>query len=356
MHILHLTLPFEYACGISRHVWSLAREQRRSHRVTVGTSGGAALELLDADAVSRLLLPSWGARMNPWEAARCIGMLTAFVRRQRVEVLHAHHRYYALIGRIVSSLTGRTPVVATCHSITPGLSLLSYPVDRVIAVSHATHRFLRDQYGIADDRIALVPHALPPAPPGTPPLDPRVASLNGRLLVVAAGRLSVEKGFDTLIEALALVRERQPLAMGVLIGEGPLRPELERLAVSLGAPVLFAGVARSVHGYFSRAALVVQPSRIETASLTVLEAGALARPVVVTGVGGLAELVSHGSTGLVVPPSEPKQLADAISTLLENEALRRRLGDALRKSVTSRLDPQSMVRATADVYQSAGAQ
>jgi len=354
MHILHLTIPFEYACGVSRHVWCMAREQRREHRVTVATSHGAALGLLRGDDIEILQLPSWGNRMAPWQILRSLGVLYAFVHRERVSVLHAHHRYLAVLGRMISSVTN-VPVVATCHAMQPRFSRLTYPVGRVIAVSETTRQYLRDEHDIPDERIVVVPHAVPIFPPPSGPPDPSISALDGRPLVVAAGRLSADKGLDTFIDALAMLRARSPAPIGVVIGNGPLRDQLERRVRDLKAPVIFTGVVPSVQAYFQRAAVVVQPSRRETASLTILEAGALGRPVVVTDVGGLAEVVTAGETGLVVPPDDPARLASAIARLLDDPALGLRVGTALRESLLPRLDPRPMVEATARVYAAVGA-
>jgi len=355
MHVLHLTIPFEYACGITRHVWCLAREQRRRHHVTVVTSGGGAIELLETDGVTWLRLPVDPAAKTPWRAARAAQALRQYTVEHRISVIHAHHRYHALLARAVSWLAGGIPVVATCHYLAPGLRRLSFPVSRVIAVSEATSRFLTGHLRIPEGRIDVVPHCLPPALPTIDPIDPRIIAAGTRPLVVAAGRLSTEKGFETFVRAMAQLLGHEAAPLAVIVGDGPLRPQLESLAAELGAPVLFTGAVRGVQPYLQRATVVVQPSLTETASLSLLEAGALGRAVVATAVGGLLELVSDQQTGLLVPPAAPDPLARAIARLLADLDLRQRLGAGLMRAVAPRLDPGPMVDAVAQVYAAAGA-
>src|SRR5262245_10213259 len=165
MHVAHLTLPFDYACGISRHVLVLAREQSKRHRVSVITPGGAATTLLDASGIPWLEAPIGPAQKNPLQAIQAVHTLVSLVRRGRVSVLHAHHRYPAFLARVVAALIPGVEAVATCHSLVTGRRRLSYPVKRVIAVSEATRRHLIEQLGVPSERISVVPNALAPIDP-----------------------------------------------------------------------------------------------------------------------------------------------------------------------------------------------
>jgi len=354
MHVLHLTIPFEYACGISRHVWCLARIQARRHRVTVATSGGSALEILEPDGVPWVRAPIDPAEKSLFNVARAIGSLRRYVRDEEVSVIHAHHRYHAVLARAISLLGRRVVVVATCHYVDGRTRLVNYPVTRIIAVSQATRRYLRAHLDVPEDRITVIPHCLPPPLPVIDEIDARLSD-TARPLVVSIGRLSPEKGFETFVRAMALLRTDPQKPRGVVVGDGPLRTYLERLAAEIQSPLIFTGSVRGAQPYLARATIVVQPSLAETASLTVLEAGAYGRAVIATNVGGLPETIRNEETGLVVPPGDYEALALAIATLLGDEELRTRLGSALQHAVKPRLDPGPMVEAVVRVYAAAGA-
>jgi glycosyltransferase involved in cell wall biosynthesis len=156
------------------------------------------------------------------------------------------------------------------------------------------------------DGMAMVdgPALLPPAPP---------------LRLVGVGRLSPEKGFDLLVEAVALARSGGTEVEATIVGDGPERVRLEQLirARGLDGIVRLAGpVPRPELGpWFADAHAAVAPSRREGLGLAALDAIAAGRPVIATRVGGLPEAVREGEDGLLVTPEDPMALAEALSRL-----------------------------------------
>ncbi|MCP1167181.1 glycosyltransferase, partial [Limimaricola sp. ASW11-118] len=145
-----------------------------------------------------------------------------------------------------------------------------------------------------------------------------------RLLFV--GRLSAVKGLPVLLRALARARESRPALTLDLVGDGEDRAGLERLATDLGL-----GDAVRFHGYLGQAEVarmlretgaLVLPSFAEGVPVVLMEAMAAARPVIATRVGGVAELVEHGVSGLLVPPGAEAPLAEAIAALSGDAARR----------------------------------
>lgn len=178
---------------------------------------------------------------------------------------------------------------------------------------------------------------------GHPPLDPP--------LIVTAARLHPDKGVDVLLEAIALVRAVVPGVRVEVYGgaqpgwdhhEAALRAQ--RHALGLDRVVELVGFIRDPQARWRRAAAYVQPSRTEARPLAILEAMVLGLPVVATDVGGLGELVDHERTGLLVPPEDPRALADALVRVLTDRALAERLADAAR-AVRAEVDVASYAAA-----------
>jgi glycosyltransferase involved in cell wall biosynthesis len=224
--------------------------------------------------------------------------------------------------------------------------------DLVIAVSESVKRFVIEIDRLPADRIVVVPHGVAPAPV----LDPGEA--RGRRnamagiphdarLVGAAGRLIEAKGFDDLLAAFADVRSRHPSVHLAIAGEGPLRRMLESGA---GERVHFMGWMPEIHPFLAALDVFVAPSRREGFGLSVLEAMQHERPVIVSDAGALPEIVADGETGLVVPSRDPRSLARAIVRLIEDEALRWRLGRAAALHVNTAFTIHRMAEATAAVY------
>jgi glycosyltransferase involved in cell wall biosynthesis len=172
---------------------------------------------------------------------------------------------------------------------------------------------------------------------------------------VFAGRLSPEKGADVLIEAAG----RLPNVNVEVLGDGPARPELERLAARV-APgrVHFRGRVdkASVHAAMRAALAVVVPSRwYENQPITILEAFACGVPVIGTRLGGIPELVKDGVNGYTVAPDDATALAARMQALEDRTAVAVAMGQAARGLVETAFAPALHLKGIADIYSEAGA-
>ena len=179
---------------------------------------------------------------------------------------------------------------------------------------------------------------------GTPALEGRI--------VGNVARLAPQKGHATLLEAAPRVLERHPDVRFAIAGDGELRSELERAAAPLGDRVAFLGARDDVPDLLASFDVFAFPSLFEGLCLAVIEAQAAGVPVVATPVGGIVENVVDGETGLLVPPRDPRALADAIVRLLDDPALARSLADRARPKVLKRYSRERMVERTLALYDS----
>jgi glycogen(starch) synthase len=269
-------------------------------------------------------------RRRPWLALLVPALLAGFVRTARrvdADVLHAHW----LPAGWVAARTGKPYVVqvwGTDLELARRLPRLARHVlggaRLVIAASTALADQAR-QLGARDVRV--IPSGVNlPATVGEEAEPPEV---------LYAGRLSPEKGVLDLVEAARGLNL-------VVAGDGPLRarvPQARGFVPHDELQVLYA-----------RAAVVVCPSRREGFGVACLEAMAHARPVVVTRVGGLRDMVVDGETGIVVPPRDPPALRKALERLLADRDLRRRLGMAGRERARERFSWEGVTDATLAAY------
>ncbi len=177
--------------------------------------------------------------------------------------------------------------------------------------------------------LAAFPYRQPPEQGGLP-------------TVLAVGRLSAEKGFDVLIEALAQLNRLGAPQRLTLVGDGPLRASLEAAAGSAGVAELveFAGELppTEVRAHLERADLFCLPSFSEGLPISIMEAMAVGVPVVTTWIAGIPELAEAGVTALTVPPSRADSLAEAMRRLADDAPLRLRLSLAARARVEEQHD------------------
>jgi glycosyltransferase involved in cell wall biosynthesis len=165
---------------------------------------------------------------------------------------------------------------------------------------------------------------------------------DGSTRITAAGRLVVDKGFDVLLEAFSEVAAEHPDVLLDLAGDGPERSNLQGLAASLGIAdrVRFHGWLNpeSMQRFFGGGLISVLPSPLNEGLPTVLlEAGLAGSALVGTDVGGTRDVVHPDRTGILVPPNDPRGLADALRTLLRDPERARRLGAEARAEAIAHL-------------------
>lgn len=277
-----------------------------------------------------------------------------WARKTRPAVIHAH---WFIPQGIVAVLVGRLlgiPVVVTAHGgdIT---GLRGWPWSVVRKVVAARSRAITVVSSDLQRRLGGVASA-----GGRPPLvmpmgvdtkrfraDPR-SRLPAEKTVLFVGRLAEKKGLEYLIKAFPEVLSRHRDACLQVVGDGPLRDDLERLAshLGLGDQVQFVGRQPSsdVPGWYSRCRVFLLPSVVarsgdmEGLPVVLLEAMAAGRPVVATSVGGIPEVVIHRRTGLLVEPESHTALARAINELLDSQAAAEKMGEVARRWVRRKFD------------------
>lgn len=229
--------------------------------------------------------------------------------------------------------------------------------DRVVAVCAPFARSLEAR-GVRPERIRIQQNSVKPfaAPP-----ESEVAALRGALrlaaderVLLAVGRLSLEKGHRDLLAAVALLRQRPALPpfRAVLVGDGPERPNLERQAADSGIAdvVTFAGHQPGVAPYYALAYALALPSHSEGSPNVVLEAMAAGVPVAATAVGGVPEML-RDSAGLVVAPGDPAAMAAALERLLGDPELGRSCVAAAAARVAAEFTPEAYCESMTGVYE-----
>ena len=251
-----------------------------------------------------------------------------------------------IVGEAIAR-RARAPHVLNEHTpLTPGGELLPMRthqrlltrliaprVDHVLAVT-ARQIDPLSRLGYRRDRIEVIANGVFDA------ARPTAGSGDG-FTVLYAARLEPEKGVEVFIRAIAAARREDPGIRGLIAGDGPERERLERLAAGSGVELL--GVRHDVPELMAKANAVALASEAEALPMSVLEAMASARPVVVTDIGGTAEAVVHGETGFLVPPGDADAVARALLDLAVDPERARRMGAAGRARQRELFDGERMV-------------
>jgi L-malate glycosyltransferase len=291
-----------------------------------------------------------------WEAAR-------WLRRQRTQLVHVHDFYATLVAVPAARLAGCKVVVgrldlAHWHSPLQARALrwATRAAHHVVANAEAIRTQLLEEEGLPAERVSVIPNGLDLAAFDAclraGPQAPLPDIGDAPLVVHVANMGHPVKRQEDLVAALALARQKEPALRLFLVGDGPRRPALERLAAQQGVAgaVHFLGQRPDVPALYARAAVGVNCSSAEGLSNAVMEGMAAGTPMVVTDVGGNPELVADGVRGRVVPPGSPPALAAALVQLVRARALAHAMGRAGRAHVEECLSLQRMVEAHAALY------
>lgn len=282
--------------------------------------------------------------------------LAAIIRQERVRLVHSMGARADFAARIAGRLAGSPVIVSTTAMFVEGYEVS--PVKRAlyrtgnrfterlcdgfIAVSEAVRKILVEDHRIPAAKVTRIYNGveLDAFQPGSRDrvqlkrdlgLDPEAP------LVGTIGRMVPQKAHDVFLQAASLVAQAVPDAQFLIVGDGPLRSTLERLRKELGLrSCRFGGFREDIPEALSIMSVFVLSSVLEGLPRVLLEALALARPVVATRIPGVTEIVQHGFTGLLVPPRDAVTLAHAITWLLNDQKLAGRLGQAGRKVVEER--------------------
>ena len=345
--------------GAERHVIDLA-SGLRGHgcdvEIACSAFGCSTESLSDLDVPVHELV---GRLVKRRVSLRYAHRLRRLIAAAGYDIVHAHI-YASEAAATVAVIGTPVPLVLTEHTEAPWRGIAARMVSRlvyrraaaIIVVSRAIAELLARDYGVDHGRMHRVLPVGRPRDPAPNEGTPLLALPTGRLVGCIA-RLQPEKGVDVLVRAFRQVSTELPDVHLVVVGEGPHRPALTRLADTLGIGriVHFLGYRDDVPLLLDRLDVLAVPSRSDGSPLVIHEALQTGTPVVGSCVGGIPDRLADGSAGVLVPPGDDRALARAIRDLLVDEGARRRLIAAgLRRASTHTY--ASMVSDVCRVYES----
>jgi glycosyltransferase involved in cell wall biosynthesis len=360
--VIHVINTLEVGGG-AEHLVQLARGLA-SHgfesSVLAGRDGPGAARLRELGARVDRVSGLDGATFLP---------LVAALKARRPDLLHLHGSRSGLLGTIAARFARVTPVVYTAHMFAfrrrlpaplPWLAeraeaMTCAGCDRVICVSR-TDRDEAARRGLPGERLVVIPNGIEMHRfPACRDRRPDLGLDAGTPVVGVIGRLVEQKNPIAFVDMARRVAEIVPDARFLVIGDGPLRGEVEgRARRLLGDDRLrVVGFRSDVPEMLATLDVVVFPSLWEAQGIGLIEAMAAKRAVVATRLPAHAEAIEPGTSGLLVPADDPDAMAEGVVALLRDPAERARLGEAARQRVESRYRIEAMIDATAALYRDA---
>ena len=298
----------------------------------------------------------WKNLLGFWDVYRLL-------KREKVDIVHAHGAVAGIIARLASKMAGVPIVIFTLHGYAslnhrhPAIRAILSPIDKLldhctdyyVAVSEYVKRAWCEQGIVGAGRVTVIYH-------GTDPVEINILKVGevakalklpaGGPIIGTVGLLEVQKGTEFLLRAMPRIKQVFPACQCLIIGSGPLHAYLVDMAESLEVKesVHFLGWRDDAVNLISLLDVFCLPSVNESFGLVLLEAMAQGKPIVATNVEGIPEVIVNGETGLLVPSYDPDALANALTYCLSHPEVGWRMGENGRARLLKRYTNTRMVQ------------
>jgi len=287
--------------------------------------------------------------------------LIRLISRERIDLVYTNGVFSLIASLLAAKLTG-TPVVWSEHNITLPLDLetklLIALADRIAVVTDVIRQQFLGLDPKAEKKIVVIYNGVDPSrfevrAQARDKLRQELGLTEQHPVIGTVGRLSPEKGHRHFLQAAKIIKEGVPTAKFLIVGDGPMRTDLEAMAKEMGIleDVCFTGFREDVPVVLSLMDVFVLPSLEEAFGIAMLEAMAVGKPVIASNVGGVYEAVIEGETGFLVEPGDWQKMAKLAIGLLGDEEKRKRMGEKGRQLVACRYTLEATCAKTLELIQ-----
>ncbi len=300
---------------------------------------------------------------------RALPRLISVIKKGSFNIIHSHLSSACLYSFLASFFIRNMKLIHTTHGIdteeverSSAVTRLRYRffisrIDKIVAVSNST----RDKYialsRISGDKVVVVPNAIE-SNEWKSDVDVKRKRIELGIedsipVFLAVGRVCEPKGYDTLLKAAGILRDRNQIYKLLIAGDGPLWDQMIELRDALGlqTEVSFLGRRNDIAELLQVADIFVQSSNREGMPISVIEAMICGKPIVATAVDGTCDLIRNGADGFLVPPKDPSAFAMAVIRMLDDSAIRLRFGGNARKHAHEEFTMDIMVQRLIKLYE-----
>lgn len=289
--------------------------------------------------------------------------LLKIIRARGIDVVHTHMTHALVDASVCKMLKPSLKVIHTFHfgnyphtenRVLLLERLFARVPTRLFAVGNQQRKQILETFHFRDSRIATIRNGvvLPSGTGGDPAFRGKVGA-EGKILIGTIATMIEQKGLRELVRVAKRLRDLGHDVVFVVVGEGHLRAELDRMRRDLGVEdsVIFTGwVTNAAEQAMPAFDIFFQPSLWEAMSMVILEAMAVGLPIVATRVGENTEIIDDGVNGVLVNPKDEEGMTTALARLITDAGARKRLGAAAKATVGGRFTVAHMTRAYEQVY------
>ncbi len=360
MNILHLTPDFNYSDGRSYYVYLILKYLKKTgHNVFLCTNKGNSFDRIFDLGISAIVNPSLS---NKSSFLKSLKFISNFAEENDIEIVHSHHRYYELLA---NSIHGKRKLhtVFTALSIVDKKFFIEYKSDKIIAVSNCVKDMLINKFGVKKSKISLIPNFVDSeelkcetlkVKRETSILKRETSNVNRessnvnressnveKVYILSVGRFHREKNYETLIKAIALIKDYKIRLL--LVGDGDERIKIEKIILenSVDAGIFYP--QRDLNQFFEIADICVLSSIRDPLPGFMLQSGLHKKPFIGSNVDGISEVIKNGENGLLFEKKNTEQLSGKIRLFIEEKSLALKCADNLNKLITEKYTEKSVM-------------
>lgn len=353
-NVLHISPDFNYACGVSKHVYLLLKELKKNsnYKMFFITNGGDSLGRLIDLGINPTIIDFNRGNRNVYKLFKNVLSLYIFCKKNKINAIHTHHRYPELISYLVS-LFLHIKTVSTVHSLLNNLKFSSFRSEKVIAVSNAVKENLINNFNVDAKRIVVMYNFIEPFIDVKPEQKERFLkqhnlSKSDRIMLFA-GRINEIKGSDILLSTFDEISEIRNDIKLMLVGCWELSATYKN-DIQKSSKIILVDPSSEVAIYYSISTMVVSPSRMDSFPFIMLEAGSANKPFIGGKTGGIAEFIEDGVNGLLVEPGNTEDLIRKINYILDNPDNAKAMAANLNKKVKKIANAEEYIKVMNDLY------
>lgn len=326
MKILHISRSMGQG-GAQKIVYQLCMDNHSCEQVVI-SAGGYYVQELESIGIKHYIIPDMDKK-NPILIFSTLKKIMTVVKKEKIDVIHTHHRMAAFYARIVSIMT-KTPTVYTSHSIFNDKKLLmkfSLKKSVIVAVGDGVKQNLINEYGIKENDIVVIKNTI--VVQKSEYIDDYLTKMKseGKILIGIIGRLSQQKAIDIFLHCIKKCKESHPDIIAVVIGDGEKREELQILVKELDIvnDVYFMGYQKNVLDIIERLDFVVSTSQREGLPLNPIEVFSQGKTIIASNISGNNEVITDGVNGLLCEKDNIEEFAEKMHYLISHPDVRDRL-------------------------------
>lgn len=316
--ILHISRTMGQG-GAEKVVYQICKDSNNIEMV-VASTGGIYEDELSKIGVKHYYIPDINSK-NPIVLVKTFLKLQKIIKKEKITIIHSHHRMAAFYSKILSIFNGKIKRVYTAHNVFHNKKKLlkfSLSGSEIIAVGDGVKNNLVQFYGIEEEKIKVIYNSIEKLKEINKPKDEFLKNRDNKILVGTVGRLSEQKGMDVFISSIAELIHKNKNIFAIVIGDGELKEELKILSQKLNIEdnIVFLGYRSDVIELISVMDFIVLASRWEGFPLTPIETFSVGKTIIASDIDGNNEIVKNEYNGLLFEKDNIKELKDKMSVLI----------------------------------------